>query len=94
MRHLRVCIGEILNKILDMSTSDVDYYLIDTYEDRTLGFVCFCNEQTARKIERELETKYGILITERFHYKSQYKRAPLMIVLHCRIVEEADERGF
>ena len=94
MRHLRICIGEIICQITDITQDSADYYLIDTYTDRTLGVVIFCTDNSALKMQRKLETKYGILVTEHHTFKSQYQRQPHMHVLHCRIVEEEDTHGF
>ena len=94
MRHLRICIGEVLNKVTDITVRTVDYYLIDTYSDRTLGVVYCCSDKMIRKIKRELETKYGVLIQESYSYKSQYGRGGIMHILHCTIVEEEDTHGF
>ena len=94
MRHLRICIGETLNRLVGLRHTNVDYYIIDTYADRTLGLVFCCSDKMIRKIKRELETKYGVWIKESYSYKSQYGRGGTMHILHCTIVEEADERGF
>ncbi len=94
MRKLRILIAEAMNDIgcvTAVTHKPCDYFITDSHTDRSLAIALNLSELWGRRLARKLEMKYGVLVTERAFYTSQYRKQPLT-VLTCKIVEEEDER--
>ena len=94
MRKLRILVAEAMNDIgcvTAVTNRPIDYFIIDNFAGRSLAIALPLTERWGRRLARKLEMKYGVLVTERAFYTSQYRKQPLT-VLTCKIVEEEDER--